>query len=428
MSTENTKQTFPSLRCALGDWVYYITYLTFSDVAHWIKETDEIHKSQKLRDMIQREIGKRVAPIVDYIVEQKERFFNAIVVGVYEGSPKWYSIEVGDSPVHGSPDLDDVARGSIGLLTLEGDEKLFAIDGQHRVVAIGRALKRKPTLEAEQLCAIFVAHSSDEPGMMRTRRLFSTLNRYAVPVSTGEIVALSEDDAFAIVTRRLVEDFALLKSDLKDKPGFVYFGKTSNIVRNDNASLTSILALYDVVRTIQVPISTKLTQKEKEEYQRLRHRRPTDQKLNAIYKRQTTYWEALRDHIPEYKKLFESKPEERVAGRYRTASGGHVMFRPIGQKAFARAARIMLDRGRTLKEAVAALSSVPLNLNAAPWRKVMWNPSTRRVNSKVSSKLTESLFLHYVGQPPRDDYPVLEEYRKVLDEPNAVLPSKASRP
>lgn len=45
-----------------------------------------------------------------------------------------------------------------------------------------------------------------------------------------------------------------------------------------------------------------------------------------------------------------------------------------------------------------------------------------------SSKLTESLFLHYVGQPPRDDYPVLEEYRKVLDEPKAVLPSKASRP
>jgi len=58
----------------MGDWVYYVTYLRFLDVSEWIKKTDEIHKSEKLQELIQREIGDRVNPIVEYLSEQKERF------------------------------------------------------------------------------------------------------------------------------------------------------------------------------------------------------------------------------------------------------------------------------------------------------------------------------------------------------------------
>jgi DNA sulfur modification protein DndB len=210
MAMTEERTTFPAIRCCMGDWIYYITYMKFSDVAHWIKKTEEIHKSKKLRDMIQRELTKRVNPIVDYLVEQEERFFNAIVVGIYGGDPQWYSIEVHDSPVLGPPNLDEDSQHSIGLLVLEGNEKLFAIDGQHRVEAIKGALYKKPDLGNEDQSVIFVAHRTDEGGQRRTRRLFSTLNRYAKPVSKGEIVALDEDDAFAIVTRRLVEDFPLL--------------------------------------------------------------------------------------------------------------------------------------------------------------------------------------------------------------------------
>lgn len=205
MKLSDRRTTFPALRCEMGDWVYYITCFRFSDVAEWVKETDEIHSSEELRDLIQREISKRVEPITEYLLEQKERFFNAIVLGVYGGAPQWYPIEVGNSPVLGDPDLDDDARESVGLLRFTGDEKIFAIDGQHRVVAIKEALPLAHEIGNEEICVIFVAHGTDQKGMRRTRRLFSTLNRYAVPVSKGEIVALSEDDAFAIVTRRLSE-------------------------------------------------------------------------------------------------------------------------------------------------------------------------------------------------------------------------------
>jgi len=377
--------------------------------------------------MIQRELTPRVTPIADYLIEQQERFFNAIVVGVYGGAPQWYPLEIGSSPILGSADLDEGSRRSVGLLVLDGSEKLFAIDGQHRVEAIKQALERKPELGSEELSVVFVAHGTDEEGRTRTRRLFSTLNRYAKPVSKGEIVALDEDDAFAIVTRRLVEEFSLLKSGLgEEDAGFVRFAKTTPLPATDQKSLTSILALYDITETIHVPL---LDRAQRQRMKRLKHRRPSDRELAAIFEEQTLYWGLLEKCIPEYQELFRSKSEEEVAGRYRTREGGHLMFRPAGQKAFARALRIMVDRGAEIQDAVAALSSIPMALNVPPWQYVLWNPSTKRINSKASVLLLEGVVLYYVEQRPRrDSYNLLQEYRKVVDDPEAKLPSaKPSR-
>lgn len=173
------RKDFPALRCKIGDWVYYITYMTFHDVKQWIKPTD----------MIQRELKPRASTIADYLIKQDERFFNSIVVGVYDGAPQWYPIEVQTSPVLGKPNLDENARQSIGVLQFEGNENLFAVDGQHRVQAIKEAIEQMPERETEELSVIFVAHQTTEEGQRRTRRLFTTLNKCAVKVSKGEAVS-----------------------------------------------------------------------------------------------------------------------------------------------------------------------------------------------------------------------------------------------
>jgi DNA sulfur modification protein DndB len=418
--TTNGRTSFPALRCEMGDWIYYVTYLRFSDVGRWIGQSADFHKSDKLREMIQREIGDRVDPIVEYLKEQKERFFNAIVVGVYGGSPQWYPIKVGRSPVLGIPDLDTESRASIGLLKLEGNEDLFAIDGQHRVVAIKRALEQKESLSSEEVCAIFVPHSKDDVGLRRTRRLFSTLNRYAVPVSKGEIVALSEDDAFAITTRKLVEEFPLLKSGLKTKDGFVEFRKTAPLPASDRRHLTTVLALYDITTSISIPFLDKTSRRQME---RLKHRRPPDQQLRSIYLEQTRYWKFLVDHFLEYRELFASQPEAEVAAKYRSQKGGHFMFRPAGQLAFARCTRTMMDRDSSMSEAVAALSHAPMDLSEPPWREVLWNPSTRRINFKTSNVLIDSLLLYYAGHTSRKaGFKLKEEYQKAVGNPRAKLP------
>ena len=114
-------------------------------------------------------------------------------------------------------DADTLPReldGVLGILRLDGTQTLFAIDGQHRVEGIRQALKENKELGREEVSVILVAHRNDSDGMERTRRLFTTLNRYAKPVSKSEIVALDEDDIIAITTRALVEKHPLFQEKI----------------------------------------------------------------------------------------------------------------------------------------------------------------------------------------------------------------------
>ena len=404
-------QVLPSLRCSMGDWQYFVTSMAMKDVAAWIKRTDQIHHSEQLRDWIQRELTDRSNDIVQYLLTQEQRFFNAIIVGVYGGDPEWYPVEVGESPVLGPPSLDERSRSSIGLLQLSGKEKLFAIDGQHRVEAIKLALKEDDKLENEELCVIFVPHHTDRPGLERTRRLFSTLNRYATPVSKGEIVALDEDDAFAITTRRLVEEYSPLSGE------FVHFGKTMPIPSSDKKSITSILALYDLVEILNLPRTGNRAAQRKG----LTSRRPSSDKLTNIYRDYTAFWDVLQKYVPEIKRVSASSPDDKLAGKYRTADGGHVLFRPAGQKAFVRAVRVMIDRHIEMEKAVRLLGKTQLQLEKAPWPNVLWNPHSKKM--MVSNPLLhQNLFLHMINQAPQPKtYKLLDEFRKSVGDEGATL-------
>jgi DNA sulfur modification protein DndB len=216
---------FPALRCKLGEWIYYVTYLRFCDVRDWVKPTKEIHTSKKLSEWIQRTLdNKHTQGITQYLLTQSEHFFNAIVIGVYGGHPSWASLKISVQEdvefEQLSDDQETELESSVGLLKLSGYENLFAIDGQHRVAGIKEALKENTKLDHEEICAIFVGHENTQPGMERTRRLFTTLNKTAKKVAMADIVALDEDDGFAVVTRRLIDEF-----DVFSQGEIVSFGK-----------------------------------------------------------------------------------------------------------------------------------------------------------------------------------------------------------
>jgi hypothetical protein len=91
-------------------------------------------------------------------------------------------------------------------------------------------------------------------------------------------------------------------------------------------------------------------------------------------------------------------------------------------RSFARAVRIMIDRGAKLENAVAKLSAVPLQLTDEPWVGILWNPSTKTMVLKYT-KLAVNLFLYMVGEKPDPrTYDILKTYREVLGEPKKSLP------
>ena len=73
--------------------------------------------------------------------------------------------------------------------------------------------------------------------MQRSRRLFSTLNRYAKPVSMRDIIALDEDDVVAIASRDLIDTHPLFARDrLLDS-------RTKAIPENNGKAFTGIIGI-----------------------------------------------------------------------------------------------------------------------------------------------------------------------------------------
>jgi DNA sulfur modification protein DndB len=406
--SNNKNTVFPSLRAQMGDWTYYITLMSFADVAQWVKRASEIQEKKELKTWIQRDITeKRLESISNYLTKQPQRLFNALVVGIYGGDPDWFPVRIEDNP--GSNfELNDLTEYSAGVLTLQGQEQIFAIDGQHRVEGIKEAIRAKPSLGKEQQCVIFVGHSTTDAGRKRTRRLFTTLNKYARPVSEGEIVALDEDDAFAIVTRRIMEDYSPLK-------GFIAFTKAGPALpTNDLSSITTTVALYQLIPIIALPSGSR-------EKSTLKIGPPDDKRNAEIYRQHCEFWDLLTKYTPAVRNVLESKPKENKAAEYRD-KGGHLLFRPVGQYTFARAVRVLMDRNMPMAEAIKLLCSQEMNLNSEPWLKVLWNPSTNNMLTKYKL-LAQNLFLHLIGQKPSPlNYDLLAQYRTVKEMPKAKLP------
>ncbi len=402
--------SFPAVRCHLGDWVYYSTVLSFNEVASRIQRAKEINSNPGLNNMIQRELRPRVSDIAAYLQTQPERFFNAIVVGIYGGSPDWFPVDIDNTREPQPTNLSDRARESVGILQLSGEERLFAVDGQHRVEGIKKALLENPELGSEELAVLFVAHRETPEGTARTRRLFTTLNKYAKPVTTNEIIALDEDDAFAAVTRMIVNQYEGLNKTTQEgykQLSLVKF-EGAQIPTRDQYSITTIQMLYKLVEILSIPRQDTTKRRE------LKRARPSQEKIDAMYSDHINFWQGLRDHIPAMNESLGSDPAKRIAGKHRNQDGGHILFRPVGQEAFARALRTLLDRKVSMQQGIEVLSSTQLMLNQAPWSHVMWDPSRNAMN-RTNLHLAESLLLYMVHEEPaKPDFPLAKTYQAAV--------------
>lgn len=352
----------PAVRAQMGIWVYYVSAMKFCDIAKYVKPIDdELHKSRLLRDAIQRSITDNFKSIASYLLEQNERFFNAVILAVYDGSPTWKEIKLDE----------EVCDYSLGLLNLSGEEKIFPVDGQHRVAGIKKALAEKSELSSEMVPVVFVSHSIDAEGMQRTRRMFSTLNRYAKPVTMRDIIALDEDDAVAIVSRNLIDDTAMFVEQS------IFDGKSKSLPESNNMAFTSLIAFYEcnkellwfMIKDQEIKNGDKKIVKAKgsktEEF--LRHRPPQCfiDEFETICKE---YWQTLFC-------ICENYEAGKTVGEYRNREGGHIFFRPIALQAFTKAVvEIKCRSSESISSVVSNFQTEILWLNHPIWKKVLWDP------------------------------------------------------
>lgn len=390
----------PALRGHMGDWVYYISMLSHAEIGARANYAREIHQDSALSDLIQRSLeGQRARHIANYLTTD-QRFFNSLILATYGGSPDWLEIGVLKSTTHKDllRDAKEAAEDAIGFLILSGKEKIFAIDGQHRLAGIKKAVELQQADPGDKVPVIFVAHKTSNAGLVRTRRLFTTLNKTAVPVRKRDIIALDEDDVMAIVARRLVE------ADPRFRSPKIAVISSSSIPAGDKTCLTTISSLYDTLKHI---FRFKIGQKTDKA---LRFNRPSDETLNAYADFASLYFSAVAETFPAVKQLFDAASPAEVTSQHRTASGGHLLFRPIGLEIVTRVSiEIARSKQCTLVDAVRSLKKLPVDLADAPYSGVIWKPGRNKINARAKN-LALDLVRYFVGLPV-DEVTLLAKYR-----------------
>ena len=347
----------PAIRGILGDIVYYTSSFTFKQIAERVKKIDqELHTSTSLKDQLQRSLTKNYESITDYILSQKEHFFNALVLAVYDGDPVWNEIEVG---------FKGEDYYNMGFLRLNGEEKIFPVDGQHRVEGIKDAIKKSPELEDETIAVILIGHHKDKEGMEKTRRIFSTLNRYAKPVSTGDIIALDEDDTVAIVTRFT----SLIKLYETNKIVYKYYTSF-----RDN--------------TKRIHSSTEID--------KFLKFRPKQEDIDDFEKYLTEFWELFINSF-EGMKEYVASTEKDAAAKYRNReNGGLLYFRPVALPQLVTAILETCFRSKvTLSDSMSAYSQLEMCISKAPWVKVLWDVESRTMIMKNKTLVRPLLMFMY---------------------------------
>lgn len=402
----------PVIQAIIGTWTYYTGVLSFEEISQYVSPiNDELHKSKSLSDAIQRSITDNYIAIKEYILNQDERFFNAIVLAIYDGNPNWIEVEL---------EMEGESFYNLGFLSLTGEEKIFPVDGQHRVAGVKEALAEDETLKNEKVPVIFIGHKKTNDGMKKTRRLFSTLNRYAKPVSPKDIVALDEDNIVAITTRYLVENHHLFEKER------VVFSLQKGINSSNKKAFTSLITLSDCVDELfkyyfiyykktddfKIYLEKYFPDKKLVGVKAYKRFRPSDATIEGFGAFVMNYW----DEVSKLSDIqnYTNSPSEEPAAEYRTKEeGGNILFRPIGILPFVQAcvgnAKLYdftefdnIEFDTVIKD----FSNINLSLNQKPWVHIAWDPNTKTIKTTGNRKLIKLLFLYYANI---DDTSVLNE-------------------
>lgn len=419
MTTAKRKKiVLPALRGIMGDWVYYCCLMDLGELSSRVRYAEDIHKSKALSDMIQRQLKRgRSAEIAEYLQKQPERFFNSLVIATYGGRPNWHELSDVNSKTDDKElrNLGENTIASVGFLTLRGDENLFALDGQHRLAGVKKAVREGLHSDPyDEVSVIFVEHKKTSQGLERTRRLFTTLNKTARPVSKGDIIALDEDDVMAICVRRLIEGTELFSGQK------IAAVASNNMPVSNTTSLTTIGNLYDVL-TILFTSARSGLQAPRPSLQRIR---PGDDKLDQYFAFAQEFFAHMRKYFEELDEFFSAQDTSAVVQEYRGTHGGKALFRPLGLELFARIVA-RLTRDMNLEDAVEIAALLPRDLDQAPLEWLMWDSSKNTIVNGHRVTLRE-VMLYMLGSNAKNysETTLLERYRRETGQEWAKLPKK----
>lgn len=410
-----TKTLIPALRAHVGDWQYYVSVMTYATVSNQVNFAYELgNANQDLSSMIQRGLSSRTKDIEEYLRRSKHRFLGALIIACYGGDPQFKAVEMRDDEDL-LADLDD----AFGVLTFDGTQSFFALDGQHRLRAIKDAVKAEPSLGSEEICVLLVSHSDDEVGREKTRRLFTNINRNAKVTTGAENIALDEDNGYSILVRRfLAEDpffsrqgVVRVFTKLDPSTGTVTLA-SKQVPVGDAKALTTIVVLHELLPDLAYDSSPAMHLEE----------RPTAEVLDEAY---NTLQARLKELFKVCGNIEGKLTPTANAKDLRAPKGqenkGQAMMRPVVQLAVAKAVRHLIDQDlASWDECMVGLSTLDWEIGQAPWTAV-WNSSNKKmITAKENQELLFDLLLVHLA--PESKAEIKRARKKYAELKNSQYP------
>lgn len=405
------KTLIPALKAKVGDWNYYICVMKYAQVAKEFSFAYELSSNPDLSELLQRGLGERTSDIVEYLLKSEHRFLGSLIVAAYGGDPHYVPVQMDEQ--------DELTRGldsGFGVLTFDGSQQYFALDGQHRLKAIKDAIKQKPDLGKDEISVILVSHYDTNEGQERTRRLFTNINKNAKSTSSTENIALDEDDGYAILNRRLINENSFLKSKgrvsvYKKQMGDGTLSIATNVSDSDKAAVTSIKQLYEIVKYLSFETAIA------------NHNvkiRPSDEHLESSFDIITKRIDELFIACGDVMSLAEKDDLRPFRKNKEGASFEHPFLKGVIQKSISKVvSELIQDNLLTWSIALERLQNLQWRLDAAPWTSVVMFSDDKRkmLTNREFVGLLESVLKMHLAPKSKND---IKRTRKIYQDLKGV--------
>lgn len=372
-------EMYPALKAKMGTTDYYIVRMQMSEIAEKIHVAKDVYQHKALDEALQRILKEgRVKKEIVKFLNRRDRFFSSIVVAALGGKPTFSPVKISGAESENASSIFTAAKvdESFGVLTFYGGQRYYALDGQHRLAAIKALFEQNELPEGfvdDQMSVIVIVNHGDKLNATekrKHRRIFSWLNRYAKKPSRETDIIMDEEDAFAILTRRLISDYPFFRSPSgKEDIDSSHVLMTSKNVRVGHTHFTSLQTLYDMNTTL---LYSKVAMRDGKlvKLKEFITERPSDEDLDKWYNELKSYWDAILHVVPDLKNPAEKMRSDSATGK------DHMFFRPIGQDMMAYLVRDLLDAapGKDAKSALSPMRKVKWDLRAYPWRGLVSYP------------------------------------------------------
>ncbi len=413
--------TLPAMKARLGNTDYYILSMKAQELSDRVKIPRELEGWEDMsveeryqRDLNYSRVKNQIAP---YFANDESRFFGAVIVAAMNFDDQDQFEPLSDMLTRGVPNLYKTAATSIGFLTFKGGEVLVPLDGQHRIKAIefavsglderGREITSIETpctgLAQEDVTVILVPYESRS-----ARRIFTRVNRYAKPTTTGQNIVTDDDDIIAVITREISND--LIGARL------VKF--STNTLNRSDRHFTTLAIIYNC----NAAIIADNFPKGKVDKTRL----PSSENVILFRKKVYEVWEQLLESVEVFKDALadtESGSDE----KRRNIRESNLLGKPVAQECLVRAFVRLVSPPTNLSmdDACDNLNRLPWAIteeNLQVWDRVLW---TGGVDGRIITKnrnLATKLISYLAGEKLGDDVisELLQDYRAQFPESDRI--------